>query len=84
MAVRPTRDWPGMAAFILAASLGVGWAGALLISATPVTDPISKEGADLLSGIGQVLAGALATYLGTRVGEANGLRRKDDSEPSEE
>lgn len=58
------RDWPGLAAFILAVGLGVGWAVSLIILATPWTNQINQAESDLLNGIGQVLAGALATFLG--------------------
>jgi hypothetical protein len=52
---------------VVALGLSLGWAGAILLASTPFTDPITSEGASLLNGIGQVLAGALATYLGSTI-----------------
>jgi hypothetical protein len=62
------RDWPGAAALVLAAALGIGWAGGVIIAATPWGPELNEQSANLFNGIGQVLAGALATYLGVRVG----------------
>lgn len=64
------RDWPGLAAFVLAACLGIGWAAAVIIAATPWGPELNDQSANLFNGIGQVLAGALATYLGVRVGQS--------------
>lgn len=58
----------GLAAVILATALGIGWTSAIIIAALPITDPITDTGAGLLTGIGQVLAGAVATYLGSQIG----------------
>ena len=60
---RNGRDWTGLIAVILAATL------ALCLLATVVAllffdAELSEEGARLLSGIGLALAGALATYIG--------------------
>jgi hypothetical protein len=60
------RDWAGVCAAILSAGLVTGWALALVLASTPWTETLNGPAADLLSGIGQVLAGALATFLGTR------------------
>lgn len=65
---RPNRiDWPGACAVILAVAVGGGWCVSIILTATPWTDQVSAEGAALLNGIGQVLAGALATYLGAQI-----------------
>lgn len=75
----PRVDWAGACALIVATGLAVGWASAIVISATPWTDQISGEGAALLNGIGQVLAGALATYLGSTIRP----RGRDDTDAND-
>jgi hypothetical protein len=64
-------DWPGRVALVLAAFVGGGWATALVLAATPWTDTISEQGANLLATVGGVLAGAVATYLGVGYGQRN-------------
>lgn len=61
------RDWAGLVAVIVAAFVAGGWAAALVISATPLTDPIEGEGAALLNTIGGVLAGGVSAYLGSQI-----------------
>ena len=67
MARRPgAPDWAGVAAVVIAAGLVFGWSVSLILSSTPYTADLGGPSADILSGIGQVLAGALATFIGTR------------------
>lgn len=66
------KDWPGRVALTLAAFVGGGWATALILAATPFTDTISEQGANLLATVGGVLAGAVATYLGVGYGTRHG------------
>lgn len=77
------RDYPGIAALVLAVALGTGWGVAIILQATPFTDPITAAGAQLLNGIGQVLAGALAAFLGVGVGRRAQRDETDlrDAEP---
>lgn len=80
------RDYAGMAALVLATCLGLGWALAMLLAASPWTDTISQPGVELLSGIGQVLAGAVAAFLGVSVGrraerQDDSLRQQDPAQP---
>lgn len=74
-------DAPGIAAVILAAALGVGWCASIVIAALPITDTISETGAALLNGIGQVLAGAVATYLGSTIGVRRATEPAASPEP---
>lgn len=56
----------GVVAVILAACLGIGWATAF-VAATVADVQISREGLQVLAGLGQTLAGAVATWLGFHV-----------------
>jgi len=66
----------------------------MILLATPWTNDISPDHTDLLNGLGQVLAGALATFLGVSVQQRHerqqesevehDLRRGDDSEERRE
>lgn len=76
MSRRPPWSWHGAVALVLAVCVGAGWAVALILASTPWTDTISDKGADLLTAIGGVLAGAVATYLGAAI--ADRARRQDD------
>jgi len=67
--VAAVKDWPGRVAFVIAAFVAGGWATALILSATPWTDTISETGANLLSTVGGVLAGGVASYLGWSASE---------------
>lgn len=80
----PPGDMAGWCAVILAIGLSVGWCASIVISATPWTDQISAEGASLLNGLGQVLAGALATYLGAHVAIDRRRRRREEDEDEDE
>jgi hypothetical protein len=64
---------------VLAVCVGGGWAVAIIVTATPWTEQVSAEQAALLNGIGQVLAGALATYLGAQIT----TRARQDGEDDE-
>lgn len=77
------KDWAGRTAFVLAAFVAGGWATALVISATPWTDLISDTGANLLSTVGGVLAGAVATYLGHQAG-TNETKTREPEHPPED
>jgi hypothetical protein len=74
------RDPRGAAAFVLALTIGGGWAVALIFAASPKTPPLDTTSAALLSTIGGVLAGALAGYLGHRPDDP-GDRREDSATP---
>jgi hypothetical protein len=74
-------SWPGAIALVLASCLGLGWlvgvgAAALGAIGSSAPDPAAVQ---LLSGIGQVLAGSLGTYLGFTVA----VHRLGRSEPPE-
>jgi hypothetical protein len=57
-------DWRGYVAFILAMGLAVGWATALIMSASSRTPPIGQETGTLLATLGGGMAGAVGAYLG--------------------
>lgn len=78
------KDWAGRTAFVLAAFVAGGWATALVISATPWTDLISDTGANLLSTVGGVLAGAVATYLGHQAGKNEEQNRSTTNQIEED
>ena len=65
-----TRSWPtpwswqGATALVLALALGLGWAVGVVVLAIGGASPGEAQLAELLNGIGQVLAGALGAYLG--------------------
>ena len=65
------RDWAGLIAFALTITLClvlvVTVIGLLFFDAE-----VTEEGGRLLSGIGLALAGALATFIGTRTGRKGG------------
>lgn len=61
------HDWAGVCAVILALGLSIGWATAVIIATTPWHGEFSDAAVEHLDSIGQVLAGSLATYLGTRI-----------------
>jgi hypothetical protein len=76
----PRWSWHGLAALVLAVSLGGGYAAVLIIS---VVDDrhATGEGAQLLTNLGGILAGALAGWLG---GAAAGHQRRDDQDPDDD
>jgi hypothetical protein len=66
---RPPWSWQGAAALVIAVSIGGGWlAGIILAALAAGKGGLDPELSQLLNGIGQVLAGALGTYLGFSVG----------------
>ena len=80
MTPRRPWSWHGAVALVIAVCVGVGWAAALILASTPWTDTISDKGADLLTAIGGVLAGAVATYLGAAI-TRSARRDADDAPP---
>ena len=72
---RPPWSWPGVVAVLLAGSLGLGWAGALIIAAIHPM-PTSDAGLNLLGSLGQTLAGAVAAYLGYQIGAGTSSSHK--------
>ena len=56
------HDWTGAVAFVIALFVSIGWAAAMIAAA--IDDDVSSQGVQLLAGLGGVLAGAVATYLG--------------------
>ena len=72
---RPPWSWPGAVAMVLAAALAGGWAAALVIAAIH-PQPVSEAGLNMLAGLGQTMAGAVAAYLGYQLGS----RRDESSE----
>lgn len=72
-------DWPGWCAVILASGLAIGWAVALILAWSPWTPKnLTPESAQMLNGLGQVMAGAVATYLGATL--ATRPPRRDEVE----
>ena len=75
---RPPWSWQGAVALVLAISIGGGWLFGIVLAALEaanVSRGLDDELAGLLNGIGQVLAGALGTYLGFAAGA--GTRTRD-------
>ncbi len=70
----------GVAVVILAAALGIGWLLGLVIALLPATGPNSGEQIQLLNGVGQVLSGALAAYLGSTIRQNAHDSIRDDDE----
>lgn len=67
---RPPWSWQGVSALVLAVAIGGGWlAGITLAALSARTGGLDPELSQLLNGIGQVLAGALGTYLGFAASE---------------
>lgn len=78
------KDWAGRTAFVLAAFVAGGWATAIILAATPLTDTISDAGANLLATVGGVLAGAVATYLGHQAGKNEEQNRSTTNQIEED
>ena len=74
-------SWPGAIALVRASCLGVGWLGSVLIVGVAVLHGIQPDAqaTQVIGGIGQVLAGALSTYLGFTVA----LQRRAAAHPPE-
>jgi hypothetical protein len=73
-------SWSGAVALIVAFFVSGGWGVALVISALPITDPISESGADLLNTVGGVLAGGVSAYIGAVAAQSVSDRRERHSE----
>jgi hypothetical protein len=75
-------NWTGLAIVILALSLGLGWAGTMLLVAGPRTPPISDAQGQLLSALGGGIIAILAAYMGisTRRGGPHGRDRGEDDD----
>ena len=56
---RSTGEWLGASVFVLAVCLGVGWATALIMSASSRTPPITDSTKDLLSTVEGGLVGVI-------------------------
>jgi hypothetical protein len=79
----PPFSWPGVIGVILAFSLGLGWAITLVLAALPMTPEPNHDSLELLNGIGQVLAGAVATFMGSAIaGQKRDTRQEDPSGPT--
>jgi len=59
---RTLSSWVGATAFVVALFTSAGWASAMLAAA--LDDSVSDAGIQLLSGLGGVLTGATAGFLG--------------------
>jgi hypothetical protein len=57
-----THGWAGATAFVVALFLAAGWAVSMVAAA--FDNDVSDAGIQLLTGLGGVLAGAVAGYLG--------------------
>jgi hypothetical protein len=55
-------NWAGATAFVVALFLSIGWAVSMVAAA--LDDDVSAQGIQLLGGLGGVLAGGVAGYLG--------------------
>jgi hypothetical protein len=75
-------SWTGAVVLVLALCLGVGWATALIMSASARTPPIAGETGDLLNSVGGVLAGAITAYIGGMI--AIKRRHKDDDDADDD
>ena len=78
---RTLSSWLGATAFIVALFVSAGWAFAMVAAA--LDNDVSNEGVQLLSGLGGILAGATAGFLGA--GAALFWQRKigNNDEPEE-
>ena len=59
---RTLPSWVGATAFVVALFVSVGWAAAMVAAA--LDDSVSDAGIQLLTGLGGVLAGPVAGFLG--------------------
>lgn len=75
----PPWSWPGAVALVVATLTSLGWSGALIITALPITDPITAGGANLLATVGGVLVGGVAGYLGAVAADISDRRGQDES-----
>jgi purine-cytosine permease-like protein len=62
--MREPRDWRGWIAYTMSLGVSVGFATALIMSASSRTPPIGENTAQLLATLGGAMIGAIAAYLG--------------------
>jgi hypothetical protein len=75
-APRTLSSWTGATAFVVALFVSAGWAAAMVAAA--LDDDVSPQGVQLLAGLGGVLAGAVAGFLGA--GAVTLWRRRGDGD----
>jgi len=77
-------SWPGIVAVILAFFVSGGWAMGIYLAATPpsVRSVGTSSGLDVLSTVGGVLAGAVATYVGATITQRRERKEDDDDPPN--
>lgn len=73
---RSLPSWVGATAFVVATFVSAGWAAAMVAAA--LDDNVSAEGIQLLAGLGGVLTGSVAGFLGA--GAALIWRRRMDDD----
>lgn len=73
----------GVVVLVLSITLGVGWATALIMSASSRTPPITDSTKDLLSSVGGVLAGGISAYIGAAVVSRRRHKSDEQDEPDE-
>jgi hypothetical protein len=78
--MRHRWDYTGWAIVLIAAALGLGWAGTMLLVAGPRTPPISEAQGQLLSAIGGGLVAILAAYMGMNASGRRPPRAPRDDE----
>ena len=71
-------EWTGAVAFVVALFVSIGWAVAMVAAA--IDDDVSAQGVQLLAGLGGVLSGAVAAYLGAGTLLLAQRRRERDDE----
>jgi hypothetical protein len=69
-------SWTGATAFVVGLFVSLGWAVAM--GAAAFDDNVSAQGVQLLAGLGGVLTGAVAAYLGAGAVMAWRRRLEDD------
>jgi len=80
-ALQSQRDWIGATAFVVALFVSAGWAAAMIAAA--LDDDVSAQGVQLLAGLGGVLAGSVAAFLGAGA-FMYWRRERYQSDPTEE
>ena len=75
---REPRDWRAVIALVLSTGVAVGFAAALIMSASSRTPPIGENTAQLLSTLGGAMIGAVAAYLGMGRGDPPPPPDKDE------
>jgi purine-cytosine permease-like protein len=72
------NNWAGATGFVVALFLSAGWAAAMIAAA--LDDDVSDAGIQLLTGLGGVLAGAVAGYLGAGAALLWQTRHQDEQD----